>query len=86
MLSIDGRRIGDSTAIVAALEELYLAPPLYPLAGPEEGPIEPDAPSARGFEEFREPLVERRGLQWVKQMFHRHRKPAAAPAGAAAAS
>ncbi len=30
VLSIEGRRIGDSTAIVAALEELYPEPPLYP--------------------------------------------------------
>jgi glutathione S-transferase len=30
VLEIDGRRIGDSTAIVAALEELYPEPPLYP--------------------------------------------------------
>jgi glutathione S-transferase len=30
VLSIDGRRIGDSTAIVAALEERFPDPPLYP--------------------------------------------------------
>ncbi|HEU5142937.1 MAG TPA: glutathione S-transferase [Solirubrobacterales bacterium] len=30
VLEIDGRRIGDSTAIVAALEQLYPEPPLYP--------------------------------------------------------
>lgn len=30
ILSMDGRRIGDSTAIVAALEERYPDPPLYP--------------------------------------------------------
>ena len=30
VLSIDGQRIGDSTAIVAALEERYPEPPLYP--------------------------------------------------------
>jgi glutathione S-transferase len=31
ILSIDGQRIGDSTAIIAALEERYPEPPLYPL-------------------------------------------------------
>jgi glutathione S-transferase len=31
VLSIDGRRIGDSTAIIAALEERYPEPPLYPI-------------------------------------------------------
>lgn len=35
VLSLDGRRIGDSTAIVAALEGRYPDPPLYP-AAPEE--------------------------------------------------
>ena len=35
ILEIDGRRICDSTAIIAALEELYPEPPLYP-ADPEE--------------------------------------------------
>lgn len=34
VLEIDGRRIGDSTAIIAALEELHPDPPLYP-ADPE---------------------------------------------------
>ncbi|HWM62585.1 MAG TPA: glutathione S-transferase family protein [Solirubrobacterales bacterium] len=35
VLSLDGRRIGDSTAILAALEERYPEPPLYP-ADPEQ--------------------------------------------------
>ena len=30
VLQMDGRAIGDSTAIIAALEELYPEPPLYP--------------------------------------------------------
>jgi glutathione S-transferase len=32
ILELDGRRIGDSTAIIAALEERYPEPPLYPAA------------------------------------------------------
>src|SRR3712207_2040077 len=35
VLDLDGRRIGDSTAIVAALEERFPEPPLYP-SDPEE--------------------------------------------------
>lgn len=35
VLALDGRRIGDSTAIIAALEEYRPEPPLYP-AGPGE--------------------------------------------------
>jgi glutathione S-transferase len=30
VLELDGRRIGDSTAVIAALEERYPEPPLYP--------------------------------------------------------
>jgi glutathione S-transferase len=81
--------LGDGDYLVGedfSVADLTAASLFYPLAQPEEGPIKPDAPSARGFEEFREPLVERRGLQWVKQMFHRHRKPAKAPVTAAASS
>ena len=45
VLTIDGRAIGDSTAIIAALEELYPEPPLYPedpaerRAGPRAGGV-----------------------------------------------
>ena len=35
VLELDGRRIGDSSAIIAALEERFPEPPLYP-ADPEE--------------------------------------------------
>jgi glutathione S-transferase len=35
VLTLDGRHIGDSTAIIAALEERYPDPPLYP-ADPEQ--------------------------------------------------
>ncbi len=35
VLEIDGRRIGDSTEIIAALEERFPEPPLYP-ADPEQ--------------------------------------------------
>src|SRR5919198_578276 len=35
VLELDGRRIGDSTAIIAALEERFPDPPLYP-ADPDE--------------------------------------------------
>ncbi len=35
MLQLDGRAIGDSTAVIAAIEERYPEPPLYP-ADPEQ--------------------------------------------------
>lgn len=43
-----------------------------------------DQDGAAGFEAFRQPLLERRGIQWVKEMFRRHRKPVKVPAAAAA--
>lgn len=70
----DGFSVGDLTA--ASL--------FYPLALPAEGPLKPDSPSARGLEAFRQPLEQRRGIEWVREMFRRHRKPAPAqpPIGA----
>jgi glutathione S-transferase len=71
--------VGDSFSVA----DLTAASLFYPLAQPEEGPLPPDSPSAKGFEAFRKPLEERRGLIWVKEMFRRHRKPAKTPAAAA---
>jgi glutathione S-transferase len=68
--------------------DLTAASLFYPLAGPAEGPVPADQIAAEGFERFRAPLRERRGVQWVREMFRRHRRPAAeaavasAPAGA----
>ena len=50
---------------------------------PEEGPLTADSPSAKGFDAFRTPLEDRRGIEWVKEMFRRHRKPAKMAATAA---
>jgi len=73
---------GDSFSVA----DLTAASLFYPLAAPEEGPLRPDSPAAKGFEEFREPLLDRRGVEWVREMFRRHRKPVKARAVAAAAS
>jgi glutathione S-transferase len=67
--------VGDSFSVA----DLTAASLFYPLALPEEGPLRADSPSAKGFQAFREPLLERRGIVWVKEMFRRHRKPAKAP-------
>lgn len=74
--------LGDGEYLVGesfSVADLTAASLFYPLAQPAEGPLKPGSPSARGFEAFREPLAERRGLEWVREMFKRHRKPAAAP-------
>jgi glutathione S-transferase len=81
--------LGDGDYLVGArfsVADLTAASLFYPLAQPEEGPLRADSPSAKGFEAFREPLMERRGIVWVKEMFRRHRKPAMAQAGAGTSS
>jgi glutathione S-transferase len=78
--------LGDGEYLVGesfSVADLTAASLFYPLAVPEEGPHNADSPSAKGFEAFREPLEGRRGIEWVREMFHRHRKPARAPAVAA---
>lgn len=80
--------LGDDEYLVGgefSVADLTAASLFYPLALPEEGPLRPGSPSARGFEAFREPLSERRGVEWVREMFRRHRKPGKAAAAAQAA-
>jgi glutathione S-transferase len=75
--------LGDGDYLVGesfTVADLTAASLFYPLALPEEGPIPPGQPSARGFEAFREPLLERRGVTWVTETFRHHRKPAKAAA------
>ncbi len=67
-----------------SVADLTAASLFYPLALPAEGPLNADSPSAKGFDEFRQPLEQRRGIKWVKEMFRRHRKPAKAMTGSAA--
>ncbi len=78
--------LGDGEYLVGddfSVADLTAASLFYPLAQPEEGPISPDQPSAKGFERFREPLEERHGIKWVREMFRRHRKPVKAAAASA---
>ena len=79
--------LGDGEYLVGAgfsVADLTAASLFYPLVTPEEGPLPPDQPSARGFERFREPLRERRGFKWVAEMFRRHRRPGKSAASATA--
>jgi glutathione S-transferase len=81
--------LGDGEYLVGerfSVADLTAASLFYPLALPEEGPLNADSPSAKGFDEFREPLERRRGIEWVKEMFRRHRKPAKADVAAMASS
>lgn len=63
-----GERFGVADLTAASL--------FYPLVRPPEGPLDPDEAGARGFEELRESLRARRGIEWVAEMFRRHRRPA----------
>jgi glutathione S-transferase len=81
--------LGDGEYLVGesfSVADLTAASLFYPLAVPEEAPLSPDSPAARGLEEFRQPLLERRGIGWVKEMFRRHRKPGRSAASAAPVS
>lgn len=71
--------LGDGEYLVGeqfSVADLTAASLFYPLAQPEEGPMPADQDAAAGFEAFRQPLLERPGIQWVLEMFRRHRKPA----------
>ena len=77
--------LGDGEYLVGdrfSVADLTAASLFYPLASPAEGPLDPDSLSAKGFEEFRAPLESRRGVEWVREMFRRHRRPAKAPVAA----
>ena len=71
--------VGDTFSVA----DLTAASLFYPLAGPEGAPLPPDQPMPESYERFRAPLRERRGLEWVREMFRRHRKPTRSEAVAA---
>jgi glutathione S-transferase len=69
--------VGDSFTVA----DLTAASLFYPLVLPENAPLPPDQALPEGYEQFREPLKQRRGFNWVAEMFRRHReagRPAAA--------
>jgi glutathione S-transferase len=68
--------LGESEYLVGdrfSVADLTAASLFYPLASPAEGPVPGDQMAAEGFERFRAPLYERRGVEWVREMFRRHR-------------
>lgn len=81
-LGAGGYLVGNGFSVA----DLTAASLFYPLALPEGAPLQAGSPSAKGFEAFREPLRERHGLEWVEEMYRRHRKPAQAHAVTQASS
>lgn len=75
--------VGDTFTIA----DLTAAALLYPLVLPDEGPLSIE-PLPEELARFRRPLEARRGFQWVRETFrrHRHRSGARADAQAAPAS
>jgi len=64
--------VGDSFSVA----DLTAASLFYPVVGPDEGPLPPEAPTPPAFERFREELRDRPGYRWVEETFRRHRRPA----------
>ena len=64
-----------------SVADLAAASLLFPVVVPDQGPAGEESLS-KGMRRFREPLVERAGFRWVREMFARHRKPAKAAAAA----
>lgn len=62
--------------------DLTAASLLNPIVLPDGGPVPNEQPPPRGMEEFREPLRDRDGFRWVREMYARHRSPATAAAAA----
>jgi glutathione S-transferase len=63
--------VGDSFSVA----DLTAAALFYPLANPPEGPSLLPDPMPAKLEEFRAPLKQRPGYQWVLDTYRRHRKP-----------
>ena len=63
-----------------SVADLTAAALFYPLVLPPEGPRAVDPPEA--LQAFREPLLDRPGVAWVREMFRRHRRSAATSAPA----
>ncbi len=66
-----------------SVADLSAASLFYPVVGPEGGPVPADQPMPPALDEFREPLRQRPGYQWVEATYRRHRKPERAAAATA---
>lgn len=71
-----GYLVGDSFTVA----DLTAASLFYPLAAPEGAPLPADQPMPDGFERLRESVEGRPGVEWVREMFRRHRRPSRAAA------
>ena len=70
--------VGDGFTVA----DLTAASLFNPLVLPDGGPLPNDVPRPKGMDSFSAPLEERRGFEWVSEMYERHRKPAKVAAAA----
>jgi glutathione S-transferase len=71
--------VGDSFSVA----DLSAAALFHPFVLPPGGPLPSDLSLPEGLEEFRAPLEERVGFQWVESIYTKHREPAALSRAAA---
>jgi len=74
-----GFLVGESFSVA----DLTAAALFYPVVGPEEGPLPPEAPTPPALERFRAEIGGRPGYLWVEEMFRTRRHPAGVPAAGA---
>jgi glutathione S-transferase len=77
--------LGDGDYLVGGrftVADLTAAALLYPLVLPPEAPRQLGSEPPPAYERFRAPLKNRRGYEWVREMFARHRRRLPVPAGA----
>jgi glutathione S-transferase len=72
----DDYLVGDEFTVA----DLTAAAIFYPLVLPPDGPVAEEF--GRSLASFREPLMERRGMRWVREIFRRHRRRQGAPSAA----
>lgn len=76
---------GDGDHLVGdrfTVADLTAAALFFPVVGPAQGPVPPQAPTPPALEAFRRDLADRPGFRWVEETYRRHRAPAAIAAAA----
>jgi glutathione S-transferase len=62
--------VGDQLSVA----DITAASLFYPVVVPPEGPLDPNLPRPPALDRFREGLSDRRGFNWVEEIFRKHRR------------